>query len=264
MSEDLWIESSEGRLFARRWQPQGEAHGAPLVLLHDSLGCVGLWRDFPERLAQATGRVVLAYDRLGFGRSDAHPGRLGFDFIASEARQGFAALCQHFALKYFVAVGHSVGGTMASECAAAFPEHCQALITLAAQTLVEERTLAGIRAAAEAFAKPGQLERLQRYHGDKGDWVLDAWISTWLADEFRHWSLDETLPRVRCPLLAIHGEHDEYGSQLHLERFAALTAGSVQAMLLPGCGHVPQREQPERVLEAVASFLGRGASASIA
>lgn len=234
MSEDSWIDSPGGRLFARRWQPESYQQGAPLLLLHDSLGCVELWRDFPERLAQTTGRTVIAYDRLGFGHSDRHPGRLGFDFIAAEAQQGFAAICQHFAL-----------------------ERCQALITLAAQTLVEPCTLAGIRAAARTFAQPGQLERLQRYHGDKAAWVLDAWVDTWLADEFRDWSLDETLPKVRCPLLAIHGEHDEYGSQLNPERFATLAAGPSQMLILPGCGHVPQREHPEQVLQAVARFLSR-------
>ena len=257
MSEDSWIDSRGGRLFARRWQPEGEPQDAPLILLHDSLGCVELWRDFPMRLAQAAGRTVIAYDRLGFGRSDRHPGRQGFDFIAAEAQQGFAAVCQHFALEGFVAVGHSVGGAMATECAAALPERCQALITLAAQTLVEPCTLAGIRAAARTFAQPGQLERLQRYHGDKAAWVLDAWVDTWLADEFRDWSLDETLAKVRCPLLAIHGEHDEYGSRLHPERFAALAAGAAQMLILPGCGHVPQRECPEQVLQAVARFLSR-------
>jgi pimeloyl-ACP methyl ester carboxylesterase len=164
---------------------------------------------------------------------------------------------RHFALERFVAVGHSVGGAMASECAAVLPQRCQALITLAAQTLVEPCTLAGIQAAARTFAQPGQLERLQRYHGDKAAWVLDAWVDTWLADEFRDWSLDETLPKVRCPLLAIHGEHDEYGSRLHPERFATLAAGPSQMLILPGCGHVPQREHPEQVLQAVARFLSR-------
>lgn len=86
-------------------------------------------------------------------------------------------------------------------------------------------------------------------------WVLNAWINTWLADEFRDWSLDQALPRARCPLLAIHGEDDEYGSLLHPERFAALSAGPVQTLILPDCGHVPQREQPEQVLEAVTRFL---------
>ncbi|WP_394559197.1 alpha/beta fold hydrolase [Aquipseudomonas alcaligenes] len=257
MSEDHWIESADGRLFARRWQAQGDTQGASLMLLHDSLGCVELWRDLPERLALTTGRTVIAYDRLGFGRSAAHPGRLDFDFIATEAQHSFAAVCRHFALERFVAVGHSVGGAMAAECAAAFPEQCQAVITLAAQALIEERTLAGIRVAAQAFAQPGQLERLERYHGAKAAWVLDAWTRTWLADEFHHWSLEQTLLRVHCPLLAIHGEQDEYGSLQHPERFAALTAGPVQRLTLPGCGHVPQREQPELVLDAIARFLRR-------
>lgn len=255
MIEDSWVETAGGRLFARRWQPDGASAGAPIVLLHDSLGCVELWRDFPERLAQVTGHTVIAYDRLGFGRSDAHRGRLGLDFIASEARQGFAALCRHFALERFVAVGHSVGGAMAAECAATFPEQCQALITLAAQAFVEARTLAGIRDAAQVFAQPGQLQRLERYHGAKAAWVLDAWVNTWLAYAFRDWRLDEVLAKLRCPLLVIHGEEDEYGSRRHPERFAGRATSPVETLLLPGCGHVPQRERSAEVLEAVARFL---------
>jgi pimeloyl-ACP methyl ester carboxylesterase len=123
------------------------------------------------------------------------------------------------------------------------------------QSFVEDRTLAGIRAARAALQQPGQVERLARYHGTKTRWVLDAWIETWLAPAFAAWSLDDDLRRVGCPTLALHGDADEYSSARHAERIAGLTRGPSHAVILNGCGHVPHREQPTRVLDEVARFL---------
>lgn len=219
-----WIDTPRGTLFAQDWATQA-VQGVPIILLHDSLGCVALWRDFPERLAVATGHRVIAYDRLGFGRSAAHPGKLALGFVEEEARQGFAALRQQLGITDFIVFGHSVGGGMAVACAATHAEHCQALVIESAQAFVEDRTLEGIRDAEQQFAVPGQLQRLSRYHGDKAEWVLRAWVDTWLSDAFADWSLDPVLPAVRCPTLSLHGEQDEFGSQAHPRRFTALTGG---------------------------------------
>ncbi|SDI48732.1 alpha/beta fold hydrolase [Pseudomonas panipatensis] len=251
-----WINTPQGRLFAQCWSP-AERGGAPIVLLHDSLGCVALWRDFPERLAQASGRRVIAYDRLGFGRSDAHPGRLPPSFVEDEARGGFQALCEQLDLSRFVVLGHSVGGGMAVGCAAAHGSACAGLITESAQAFVEVDTLDGIRAAEREFAAPGQLERLRKYHGDKAEWVLRAWVDSWLSEAFSQWNLDRQLPLVRCPLLSLHGDRDEYGSLRHPERITALASGPAQRQVLPDCGHVPHREQPAAVLAAITAFLAQ-------
>lgn len=254
-TRDVWIDTGRGRLFARHWTPDSARGDAPIVLLHDSLGCVDLWRDFPERLAAAGARDVIAYDRLGFGRSDAHPHTLRAGFIAEEARADFRRVREAFALDAFVAFGHSVGGGMAVGCAAAYPDACRALITESAQAFVEDRTIAGILDAERSFAQPGRLDRLRRYHGDKAAWVLSAWIDTWLAPDFADWTLDDELGRVRCPTLVLHGEHDEYGSARHPERIAALVRGPSTLRLLHDCGHVPHRELPEVVLDLVSSWL---------
>lgn len=258
-ASDHWIDAARGSVFARRWVPddrRGEP-AVPILLFHDSLGCVELWRDFPEQLVRATRRPVVAYDRLGFGRSTAHPGKLPLTFIHDEASTAVPRLLEALGIDTIVAFGHSVGGAMAIATAARWPERCAAVVTEAAQTFVEDRTVAGLRAARVDFARPGQLERLARYHGDKARWVLDAWIETWLDPAFADWSLDDDLRAVRCPTLALHGDRDEYGSAVHPERIARLTNARGHAVLLERCGHVPHREQPARVVDEVSRFLDR-------
>lgn len=253
---DRFVDGGSGRLFTRRWTPPSDEGRAPIVLLHDSLGCVELWRDFPARLAAATARSVVAYDRLGFGRSDAYPDRLGRRFIRDEARGSFGTVRDALGIGDFVVFGHSVGGGMSVGCAVAYPDHCRALVSESAQAFVEDRTLAGLRAAQRAFAQPGQLERLQRYHGDKAEWVLSAWIDTWLSPDFADWTLDDDLRSVTCPTLVLHGADDEYGSPRQPERIAGLVSGAATLHLLPHCGHVPHRERPDGVLDLVSSWLG--------
>ena len=256
VTTDHWIVHPSGRLFARQWQPDGVGSAvAPIVLLHDSLGCVEIWRDFPALLAAATGRRVVAYDRLGFGRSDARVGRPSRDFVADEAATILPALREQLGIVRFVVVGHSVGGGMAVEIAAQALGDCEALVTMAAQAFVEDRTIAGLRVAREQFEDPGQVERLARYHGGKAPWALDAWLGQWLDPAFASWSLAEALPRVTCPVLAIHGEQDEYGSAAHPRRIVDGVAGPARLEMLPGVGHVPYREQPGLVVRLVSDFL---------
>ena len=256
VATDHRIVHPSGRLFARQWQADGsDLAGAPLVLLHDSLGCVELWRDFPALLAAATGRRVIAYDRLGFGRSDARVGRPSKDFVAEEATTTLPALREQLAIGRFVAMGHSVGGGMAVEIAAHASADCEALVTMAAQAFVEDRTIAGLRIAQAQFRDPVQVERLARYHGDKAAWALDAWLGQWLDPAFASWSLDGAWPHVACPTLAIHGEQDEYGSVAHPERIAAGVSGPARVEILPGVGHVPHRERPDLVVRLIADFL---------
>ena len=255
-TDDRCIALGEARLFARSWTPdEATPAAAAFLLFHDSLGCVELWREFPARLAESTGRRVVAYDRLGFGRSDPHPGPIGADFVREEGRTAVPALCESLGLDALVLLGHSVGGAMAVATAARHPAICRAVITIASQAFVEDRTLTGIREAKAAFAEPGQVDRLVRYHGDKARWVLDAWTETWLTPAFADWTQDQDLGRLSCPLLALHGDRDEYGSLLHPGRIVARSAGTARAITLENCGHVPHREQPDRVIAEIDRFL---------
>ncbi len=242
-----------------------------IVLMHESLGGVALWREFPALLSARTGCAVVAYDRYGFGASQARHDRLPADFIAAEARPWLLAVLQQLALGPVVLFGHSVGGGMAISAAAQLPQQVVAVVTESAQAFVEERTLEGIRAARDSFADPAQVMRLARYHGNdaqKARWVLDAWIDTWLQPGFANWSLDAALAHVHCPVLALHGDQDEFGSLAHPRRIVRQAGGQGgsgggprEYRVLSQCGHVPHREQPEQVLLAVSDFLARRVAA---
>jgi pimeloyl-ACP methyl ester carboxylesterase len=256
--EDGWLQHPRGSIFHRTWVPARLAHQAepvPIVLFHDSLGCVELWRDFPSKLSEATGRRVIAYDRLGFGRSQQLAARPPLSFIAEESTAVFPILREALGLTRFVALGHSVGGGMAIHCAAAFAEECEALVTESAQVFAEDRTLASIGIARQAFQAADQVQRLTKYHGSRANWVLDAWTENWLAPGFAQWNLLGVLPEVRCPVLALHGEDDEYGSVRHPTLIGELCGGPVTVDVLPAIGHVPHRQCPQDVLVKVAAFL---------
>ncbi|MCG8465052.1 MAG: alpha/beta hydrolase [Xanthomonadales bacterium] len=243
-----------GQLYARQWFG-GNAAMPPIVLMHDSLGSVDLWRDWPERLAQHLGCRVIAYDRLGFGRSSARDALPSARFINEEAERYFPALYSQLELNEFVLFGHSVGGGMALTTAAQFPQQCRAVVSLAAQNGVEQRTVQGIQDAVRLFQQEDQFKRLEKWHGTKARWVLDAWSKTWLSDTFRDWQLTPSIADVECPVLVIHGENDEYGSQAFPEAIASAVQGFSEMYILENCAHVPHREQPELLLKLVTQFL---------
>lgn len=243
-----------GRVFVRRWNVDS-AHGSPIILMHDSLGSVELWRDFPGALAHATARPVIAYDRLGFGKSEPRATRPSAQFIREEAEVIFPVLRQQLGIDRCVLLGHSVGGAMALTTAALHGGACEAVITAAAQTFVDELTLSGIRAAEQQFSNEAEVARLERWHADKSRWVLDAWTGVWLSPQFAAWTLDELLPRIHCPVLAIHGDRDDYGPLEFPRHIARRVSGPSQLAILEDCGHVPHRERSAEVLGRIASFL---------
>ncbi|BCB61300.1 MULTISPECIES: alpha/beta hydrolase [Halomonadaceae] len=254
---DRWVSTPNGRLFTRTWEPDRIRSEVPILLFHDSLGCVDLWRNFPEALCAATRQRVIAYDRLGFGRSDASSTPLPLSFIDDEARGNFAAICHALQVTRFIALGHSVGGCMAVHCAGYYFSQCQGLVTIAAQAFNENRTRQGIEEAKATFQTPEQFAKLVKYHGNKARWVFDAWTDTWLSPEFAAWSLTPALERVRCPTLVLHGEKDEYGSHRQPERIARYTQGPAHCEMLPGIGHVPHREAEAVVVEFIRQFIFR-------
>jgi pimeloyl-ACP methyl ester carboxylesterase len=237
--------------------PQAPAAGPTLVFLHDSLGCITLWRDFPARLAAATGLPALIYDRRGYGQSApfAEAPRTPA-YLAEEApvlRQVLAACGVSRAILF----GHSDGGSIALLAAAESPELVAGVITEGAHVFVEELTLAGIRAAREQYRRTNLPEKLARYHGAKTEAVFRAWADTWLAPSFRSWNIEAALPGIQCPVLVLQGQADEYGTAAQVEAIARQVSGLATAVLLAGAAHSPHKEAPDETLRLAADFARR-------
>jgi pimeloyl-ACP methyl ester carboxylesterase len=143
---------------------------------------------------------------------------------------------------------------MALVAASRAADRCRAVVSESAQAFVEDRTVAGIRAARERFQDSEQFDRIKKRHGTKARWVLDAWTEVWLSSEFASWSLGPDLPLVKCPVLVIHGEEDEYGSVRFPKAICRYLGGPAEMHILSGCGHVPHRERPDEVAGLVARF----------
>jgi len=231
------------------------ARGAPaLVFLHEGLGSIQQWRDFPQRLCERAGARGLVYDRYGYGQSDvlAEP-RVGTDFMHREAQDALPELLRGLGLEAPVLVGHSDGASIALIHAGS-GHPVRALVLMAPHVFVEEISVRSIEAARRQFETTDLRARLARYHRDP-DKTFRLWNDAWLDPAFRDWNIEPYLPRIRCPVLAIQGEDDEYGTLAQVEAIARQVAGPCRLVKLPACGHSPFKDQPEAVLDAVSTFL---------
>lgn len=251
MAIDKHLDIQGGQIFVRIWEKKNNL--IPMIMLHDSLGCVETWRDFPEKLSNHLNRTVIAYDRLGFGKSSVRTSPPSNNFIEEEAKV-ITRLAQELELNEYVLFGYSVGGAM-SLIAAKNNAHCKAVISESAQAFVEEQTKAGIIQAKTFYQDPQKFDKLKKYHNDKTIWVFKAWTDTWLAPAFANWNLLSHLPDVLCPVLVIHGDKDEYGSLAFPDGIATTVAGPSKKIILQNCGHVPHREFEAQVLTETKSFL---------
>ncbi|MEX2482785.1 MAG: alpha/beta hydrolase [Gammaproteobacteria bacterium] len=237
--------------------------GAPtLLLLHEGLGCVALWKQFPRALAEATGCPVLSYSRAGYGASSAVVLPRPLDFHSREAVDVLPAVLDAAGCGPCVLVGHSDGASIALVHAGVVRDpRVRGVAVLAPHVLTENKTLTAIAAAQAAYQQGGLRERLARYHGANVDGAFRGWAETWLDPGFRSWSIEAALAAIEVPVLAIRGEDDPYNTSIHLERIAALVKGPVTTAQLSECGHAPQVEQPATVLELLRDFVMRLAAA---
>jgi pimeloyl-ACP methyl ester carboxylesterase len=229
-------------------------NGVPVVLLHEGLGSVRMWRDFPAALAAATGRPVFAWSRRGYGWSDPLAEAFEPDYMHQEAALVFEAL-DDLAIPRAVLFGHSDGGSIALIAAGLQPRRVAGLILEAPHVMVEQLTVDNIAAVRRPFEEGGLREALGKYHRDV-DSVFWRWNRIWLDPRFRAWSIEALLPRVEAPTLLIQGRNDEYGSMAQLDRIERALPG-VERLEIDACGHAPHRDRRAEVLEASAGFLRR-------
>lgn len=248
------------QLEVRRYHPAHASDPRPtLVMLHEGLGSVAMWRDFPQHLAEATGCETLAYSRYGYGTSDRLLGRRGVDFMHREARETLPELLAALGIERPILFGHSDGGSIALIHAGSGFE-VSGLIVLAPHLFVEELSISSIAAAKLAYETTDLRERLKRYHDDV-DGAFWGWNDIWLDPAFRAWNIEEEVARVRCPLLALQGADDEYGTPRQVRRIAEL-APQADVLLLQDCRHAPHRDQPQAVLEASLRLVARIAASA--
>ena len=230
--------------------------GLPAILmLHEGLGCVAMWRHFPERVAAVTGCRVIVWSRAGYGHSQPYAEARTPRYMHREALEGLPALLAALDIERPLLFGHSDGASIALIFAGAFPEVPLGVVALAPHEFVEPETLAGIMAAGEAWTATDWPRRLARHHADAGR-VFREWNDAWLHPDFREWNIEEYLPAICCPVLAIQGEDDEYATMRQIEIIAERVPGS-ELLKLRNCGHSPHRDQPAAVLGALDGFVRR-------
>ena len=226
-----------------------------LVFLHEGLGSVAMWRDFPAKAAAAAGCAALVYSRYGYGQSDVLREPRGVDYMHREALEVLPELLERLDVPDPVLVGHSDGGSIALLHAAAHPA-VRGLVVMAPHVFVEDLSVASIAEAKTAFETTDLPQKLARYHADAAR-TFWGWNDIWLHPDFRAWNIEECLPRISCPVLAIQGFDDEYGTMAQLEAIARQAGGPIELLRLANCRHSPHRDQPAVVIEAVSRFIDR-------
>ena len=230
--------------------------GEVLVFLHEGLGSLSMWRDFPERLCTALGCRGLVYSRPGYGRSTprALDERWNPDFMHRQAHELLPALLAALGMQApYALFGHSDGGSIALLHAARWPDRVSRCVVLAPHILVEDLSIASIEKARTAYETMDLRQRLARHHDDP-DSAFRGWNDIWLDARFRGWNIGQEIGTIRCPLLAVQGLDDEYGTLAQI-RGIRERVPQTQLLELPACGHSPHRDQPETLIAACGAFF---------
>ena len=243
----------DGKRLETLWIEPRNAGFPPIVMLHEGLGSIALWKDFPHRLAERTGCGVLVYSRYGHGNSDRLLEKRPVSFMHHEAQTVLPQLLEALGVDQPILFGHSDGGSIALIYAGTFPESPRALVLEAPHVFVEDLSVESIAAAKVNFQTTDFREKLARYHAHVDD-TFWGWNDIWLDPEFRSWNIESYLDVIRCPVLCIQGEQDEYGTRAQVEAIRSRVPGT-ELVMLADCKHSPHRDQREKTLDMVAGFV---------
>lgn len=238
--------------------PAHQINRPTLVLLHEGLGSVSMWRDFPARLAAATGCRTLVYSRHGYGQSDVLDAPFKIDFMHHEGREVLPQVLAELDIENPVLVGHSDGASIALLHAGDDRYEIAGLVVMAPHCFVEDISIRSIEAAKRAFETTDLPARLAKYHRDVRR-TFYGWNDIWLHPEFRAWNIEDCLAGIRCPILAVQGVDDEYGTMAQIEAIAAQASAApeVELLKLADCRHSPHRDQEQAVVDAIVRFVDR-------
>lgn len=263
MASFEWRDGAQGFIEADGKKLEYMCHGpapdeAPsIVMLHEGLGCTALWRDFPARIAEATGQGVFVYSRAGYGQSDAAQLPRPVDYMTREAVDVLPQVLDATGLRSGVLLGHSDGATIAAIYAGSVEDHrVRGLVLMAPHFFTEEMGLAEIARAGEAFRNSDLRQRMSKYHRDAEQTFL-GWNAAWLNPAFHDWNVAEVIDYLRIPVLAIQGIDDEYGTRAQIEEIENRIYSPVEVEMLADCRHSPHFDQPEKTVGAIAEFIAR-------
>jgi len=246
-----YLKVGENRLEVS-WFGPGPGTAPTLVFLHEGLGCVSLWRDFPEKLATATGCGAFVFSRLGYGKSDPCPLPRPIRFMHDEGLSVLPKVLASAGITDCILVGHSDGGSIAIIYAGGTPAApLRGLITEAAHVFCEPISIRSIRDAKTQYVQGALRHRLSKYHGANTDGAFYGWNDVWLHPEFEKWNIEEYLPGIQVPMLAIQGAADQYGTDAQISSIARLAGGKTDTLMLPDCRHAPHAEKENETLTAM-------------
>ena len=243
----------QGRRLEVHRIPARNPNAPELVFLHEGLGSISLWRKFPAEVAAATGCPVTIYSRYGNGNSDSLTDPRPVTYMHDEALHTLPELLAQLRIENPILIGHSDGGSIALIYAAVH-NHVRGLVLLAPHVFVEDLSVASIADSKARFHTTDLPEKLARHHHNPAA-TFWGWNNIWLHPDFRRWNIEEFLPRITCPILAIQGRDDQYGTMAQVDAIARQSAGPVEILPLADCRHSAHRDQPEAVLEAIADFV---------
>jgi len=229
-----------------------------LLFLHEGLGSVDQWQDFPDQLCERTGCPGLLYDRLGYGQSSPLQRSRTIHYLHAYALQELPRVIEALIPgQPFLLIGHSDGGSISLIFGAERPSLLKGMITLSAHVFVEQVSLDGIQQAREAFTQGKLTSGLARYHGDKSETMFQAWAETWTSPWFRSWNIEYLLPAIEAPLLVLQGRDDQYGTRAQVDAIVDQSGGPATPLLLEGCAHAPHLDFPELALDLMSCFVNR-------
>jgi pimeloyl-ACP methyl ester carboxylesterase len=245
-----------GETWEARWIGPAPADAPTLVFLHQGLGCVATWNDFPDKLAAATGCGGFVYSRAGHGKSDPLALPRALDFMQNEGRNVLPRLLDAVGVERAVLVGHSDGASIALvQGGLDHSGRIAGLILEAPHVFIEDLSIDSITKIKAEYETGNLRDRLARHHGDNVDCAFWGWCGAWLNPKSRHWNIEEFLPGISVPILLIQGEDDEYGTPEQLRAIERQAGNRVETLLLPACGHTPHRERTDTVLKAMTDFV---------